>query len=1065
MVGEADKLPPHLDAWRSILGDRWPPEAGPLPNQSSARTALDLGAKPGSKVGLAFVMYCRPTGATTEQVSVVCVGPQQNAAREKAKARSLDFAVSRESGSIAIYFMGPVGSQPGGPSAKLIGAEASDSLVDRKALEAMRAEFLRRASDFENFGKNGGTYFETERKYKDEIIASVRAIIDSPNNDIETGRSIYDALTTTEGPPLRWQTRQSVDKNHPELADDFYAVLGALARDQNVAVDAICQASSRLVKLRERGATALTPGEIRCLSFSVMAAANPQRSCFVKVEKADSFSSKLTGAKNFVGDETDTEPIERWLKLVDEVFRIMKDAWNWQPRDLFDVQGFAWMILDPQFAVEDGSQPPIDRDAVEAAIDEFEALGSESFFAKYSLFRVASNHWVRSSQSHHRTYLCEPIAAVAQGLRKIEGGWTSPEAAAAVLHNLGYVIVDEGNTPVQIPDKAFLLSGADRIRACALNYYIAPARKERRAEVTITSGRLHEEIGLTNNWANVCQTLEGPKFQQFAGVGAPRKNGKDRSSATTYTFSLTVNSKIEQYHMTQATNLILYGPPGTGKTFSTAAEAVRICDNRTEQDPIFQDRSALMQRYQALLAQERIEFVTFHQSYSYEEFVEGLRPETGASYEATEQGNASSELSSAGFRLDCRPGVFKVISERARRDIGDDSDNRRLDRTRSIFKLALGLMRYDEDLIRAALDSDYVHLDWGGDIDWSAQRFDSFEEIKREWNEKKDPSASGKASDVELTYAFRSALKDRDYVVVPHGQDRFRAFGRVVGEYYFDQDAETRRHRRKVEWIWRNDEGVDRDRFYKNIFRRQPIYRLKESVIDWDALEEIIFGRDPVRPDPHARPFVLVIDEINRANISKVFGELITLLEPDKRLGETNELRVRLPYSGELFGVPANLHIVGTMNTADRSIALLDTALRRRFSFRELMPRADTLETVDGIDLGRLLRTLNARIEYLFDREHQIGHAYFMGCRSRQDIETVMRNKVIPLLAEYFYEDWEKVAAVLGDIDAASDGSQRGFLDRIPLQPPNGMNEDADSSTRYRWLVKDRFDFERLTSE
>ena len=182
-----------------------------------------------------------------------------------------------------------------------------------------------------------------------------------------------------------------------------------------------------------------------------------------------------------------------------------------------------------------------------------------------------------------------------------------------------------------------------------------------------------------------------------------------------------------------------------------------------------------------------------------------------------------------------------------------------------------------------------------------------------------------------------------------------------------------------------------------------------------------------------------------------MLGELITLLEEDKREGAENEIAVTLPHSNERFTLPGNLYVIGTMNTADRSIALLDTALRRRFVFEEMTPSLDPVLFPDaestGVDLPKVLGTMNDRLEWLVDRDHLIGHAWFLAAKSREDVDDVMRRKVIPLIAEYFYDDWQKVRAVLGGTEA--------FVQRQELDSPPGL--DGRGETRYRWTVREPF--------
>lgn len=490
------------------------------------------------------------------------------------------------------------------------------------------------------------------------------------------------------------------------------------------------------------------------------------------------------------------------------------------------------------------------------------------------------------------------------------------------------------------------------------------------------------------------------------------------------------------------TNLILYGPPGTGKTFATAEEAVRLCDGSVPAS-----REELKARYDALMEAGQIGFVTFHQSYAYEDFVEGLRPTTSDADGA--------EAQAGGFRLEPRKGVFREISalaDQARKSAGRSGG---FDLAgRQFFKMSLGRAGAEDHIYDAAIEGGYIVLGWGGEIDWSDPRYEEYQAIFDKWNEI-EPGTKGNSGNISQVWRFRGSMREGDIVIVSEGNSHFRAIGEITGDYYYEPTGErTYNHRRPVRWLLVLDDALPIDTIYDGALTMQSCYLLKEAKVKKEALSRLLPSDTPAVPSAPDQ-FVLIIDEINRANISKVFGELITLIEPDKRVGESNELRLKLPYSGDTFGVPANLHIVGTMNTADRSIALLDTALRRRFRFKELMPNPDLVpDNVEGINVRRLLQTLNDRIEYLFDREHQIGHAYFLGCATKDGIDEIMRAKVVPLLAEYFYENWERVRQALGEIE-----DEGGFIVRRKLAPLAAGEVDYVNE-RWRYTVRDTFSHE-----
>jgi 5-methylcytosine-specific restriction protein B len=229
---------------------------------------------------------------------------------------------------------------------------------------------------------------------------------------------------------------------------------------------------------------------------------------------------------------------------------------------------------------------------------------------------------------------------------------------------------------------------------------------------------------------------------------------------------------------------------------------------------------------------------------------------------------------------------------------------------------------------------------------------------------------------------------------------------------------------------------------------RNSVYPLDR--VSPDSILSLLKTTEDLTIEEEERPYVFVIDEINRGNISKIFGELITLIEDTKRDGMPEAASAKLPYSGENFSVPNNVYILGTMNTADRSIAIMDTALRRRFRFEEMMPDANVLRSiganmVEDLDVAAMLEKINERISFLYDREHTIGHAFFTGLKDEPTLEklaSIFKKSVIPLLQEYFYEDYQKIQMILGDNDKTEDKYK--FIQEIPVVAKNIFKGNID---------------------
>lgn len=451
--------------------------------------------------------------------------------------------------------------------------------------------------------------------------------------------------------------------------------------------------------------------------------------------------------------------------------------------------------------------------------------------------------------------------------------------------------------------------------------------------------------------------------------------------------------------VTPPLNQILFGPPGTGKTYATIEAALEVLDPQWLSTHL-KSRVALKMRFDELVQNGQIRFVTFHQSFSYEDFVEGLRAENNEDEKQLE------------YKVE--PGVFKRLCDAARtQSVQSESGIRNNPR---IWKISIN--GSGSSATKAyCLGHGEARIGWGatGDLQLDLGSSTYYQKL-----------GSGDKGTLEY---FAQQMVIGDILLCIHSAGQIGAVGVVTSDYRFEETVpagiiSNYQHVRSVNWLYQDVKQSILPLNDDHQFTLKTVYPM--TRFSWAELLGYLEKQDVAPAVPlvlakeERKPHVLIIDEINRGNVSRIFGELITLIEMSKREGAEEALSVELPYSKKSFSVPSNVYLIGTMNTADRSLAGLDIALRRRFTFREMPPKPELLDDVfvNNVSVGQLLRAMNQRIEALLDRDHSLGHAYFMPLESDPRLEhlaQIFRNQILPLLQEYFFDDWQRIQWVLND--------------------------------------------------
>lgn len=422
----------------------------------------------------------------------------------------------------------------------------------------------------------------------------------------------------------------------------------------------------------------------------------------------------------------------------------------------------------------------------------------------------------------------------------------------------------------------------------------------------------------------------------------------------------------------QKKNLILQGAPGTGKTYKTAEIAVALCNG---EDKFSGDRKQLMTEYKQLVADGRVAFTTFHQSLDYEEFIEGIKP----------------EMLNDNIVYEVKPGLFKNICDKAKAPVITDH-SLQIRNNPTIWKVSLK-GTYENEVRTDCLANNRIRIGW----DW--------------YGENLEDDATYKEGGKWVLDAFINKMQLGDIVMSCYSNREIDAIGVITGEYEWDNSLTDYKRCRKVNWLLKSVKEDIYDLNKQTVMTLSTVYRLNNISLE-DVMSILNKYKTTTKQgiNKNTDPYVLIIDEINRGNVSKIFGELITLLEADKRLGETNEVKVKLPYTKEDFGVPDNLYIIGTMNTADRSLGYIDYAIRRRFAFKTLSSDVSIIKAFYSDDiLSEKIVALYESIEDFMRRyierdlsvsDLMLGHSYFL-TNDEDSLKLKIEFEIIPLLIEY----------------------------------------------------------------